>query len=139
IDLDLHIHTSAGRYICGEETGMISSLEGLKGQPKLKPPFPAIQGYLKKPTIVNNVETLAVAMNMRRRTLNTKINPILNISSNDIIRLYLLKKAATLLASGHGVTQTAYTVGFETPSYFTQCFKEQYGQTPSEFANQKTA
>lgn len=56
---DMDIYQGAGAYICGEETGMISSLEGLKGQPKLKPPFPAVQGYLKKPTIVNNVETLA--------------------------------------------------------------------------------
>ncbi len=56
---DMDIYLGAGAYICGEETGMISSLEGLKGQPKLKPPFPAVQGYLKKPTIVNNVETLA--------------------------------------------------------------------------------
>lgn len=58
-DLDLDIYRGAGAYICGEETGLISSLEGKKGQPKLKPPFPAVQGYLKKPTIVNNVETLA--------------------------------------------------------------------------------
>lgn len=58
-DHDMDIYRGAGAYICGEETGMISSLEGLKGQPKLKPPFPAVQGYLKKPTIVNNVETLA--------------------------------------------------------------------------------
>ncbi len=58
-DLDLDLYMGAGAYICGEETGMISSLEGLKGQPKLKPPFPAVQGYLRKPTIVNNVETLA--------------------------------------------------------------------------------
>lgn len=58
-DFDLDIYRGAGAYICGEETGLISSLEGKKGQPKLKPPFPAIQGYLKKPTIVNNVETLA--------------------------------------------------------------------------------
>lgn len=58
-DFDLDVYMGAGAYICGEETGMISSLEGLKGQPKLKPPFPAVQGYLKKPTIVNNVETLA--------------------------------------------------------------------------------
>lgn len=58
-DFDLDVYRGAGAYICGEETGMISSLEGLKGQPKLKPPFPAVQGYLKKPTIVNNVETLA--------------------------------------------------------------------------------
>ena len=59
---DMDIYSGAGAYICGEETGMISSLEGLKGQPKLKPPFPAIQGYLHKPTIVNNVETLAAVV-----------------------------------------------------------------------------
>jgi NADH-quinone oxidoreductase subunit F len=58
-DHEMDVYSGAGAYICGEETGMISSLEGLKGQPKLKPPFPAIQGYLRKPTIVNNVETLA--------------------------------------------------------------------------------
>lgn len=56
---DMDVYSGAGAYICGEETGMISSLEGKKGQPKLKPPFPAVQGYLAKPTIVNNVETLA--------------------------------------------------------------------------------
>ena len=55
----MDVYAGAGAYICGEETGMISSLEGKKGQPKLKPPFPAVQGYLGKPTIVNNVETLA--------------------------------------------------------------------------------
>ncbi len=58
-DHDMDLYSGAGAYICGEETGMISSIEGKKGQPKLKPPFPALQGYLKKPTIVNNVETLA--------------------------------------------------------------------------------
>ncbi len=58
-DHDMDLYSGAGAYICGEETGMISSIEGLKGQPKLKPPFPAVQGYLRKPTIVNNVETLA--------------------------------------------------------------------------------
>lgn len=63
---DLDVYWGAGAYICGEETGMISSLEGDKGQPKLKPPFPAIQGYMKKPTIVNNVETLAAVVNIMR-------------------------------------------------------------------------
>jgi NADH-quinone oxidoreductase subunit F len=58
-DHEMDVYKGAGAYICGEETGMISSLEGLKGQPKLKPPFPAVQGYLRKPTVVNNVETLA--------------------------------------------------------------------------------
>jgi len=59
-DFDLDVYRGAGAYIVGEETGLISSLEGRKGQPKLKPPFPAIKGYLEKPTVVNNVETLAV-------------------------------------------------------------------------------
>lgn len=58
-DHDMDVYVGAGAYICGEETGLISSLEGKKGQPKLKPPFPAVKGYLGKPTIVNNVETLA--------------------------------------------------------------------------------
>lgn len=65
-DLDLDLYIGAGAYICGEETGLISSLEGTKGQPKLKPPFPAVQGYLRKPTIVNNVETLASVVNIIR-------------------------------------------------------------------------
>ncbi|MDB5039251.1 MAG: NADH-quinone oxidoreductase subunit [Bacteriovoracaceae bacterium] len=58
-DHDMYVHRGAGAYICGEETGLISSLEGKKGWPKLKPPFPAVEGYLKCPTVVNNVETLA--------------------------------------------------------------------------------
>lgn len=65
-DHDMDVYAGAGAYICGEETGMISSLEGLKGQPKLKPPFPAVQGYLRKPTIVNNVETLAAVVPILR-------------------------------------------------------------------------
>ncbi|MCY4512340.1 MAG: SLBB domain-containing protein [Bdellovibrionales bacterium] len=59
---EIDTYLGAGAYICGEETGLISSLEGKKGQPKLKPPFPAVKGYLGKPTIVNNVETLAAVV-----------------------------------------------------------------------------
>jgi len=58
-DHEMVVHRGAGAYICGEETGLISSLEGKKGWPKLKPPFPAVEGYLRCPTVVNNVETLA--------------------------------------------------------------------------------
>jgi NADH-quinone oxidoreductase subunit F len=65
-DCNIDLFIGAGAYICGEETGLISSLEGYKGQPKLKPPFPAVQGYLRKPTIVNNVETLAAVVNIMR-------------------------------------------------------------------------
>src|SRR5204863_8622510 len=55
---DTVVHRGAGAYICGEETGLLSSLEGKKGWPKIKPPFPAIKGAFGQPTIVNNVETL---------------------------------------------------------------------------------
>ena len=58
-DLDIVIHRGAGAYICGEENGLIESLEGNKGQPRLKPPFPAVSGVYSCPTIVNNTETLA--------------------------------------------------------------------------------
>ncbi len=58
-DLDMYVHRGAGAYICGEETGLIESLEGKRGWPRLKPPFPAVAGVWQSPTIVNNVETLA--------------------------------------------------------------------------------
>ncbi len=58
-DIEIHIHRGAGAYICGEETALIESLEGKRGQPRLKPPFPAVVGVFGCPTVVNNVETLA--------------------------------------------------------------------------------
>lgn len=57
--LDMYLHLGQGAYICGEETSLIESLEGYRGYPRLKPPFPAVQGFLASPTVVNNVETLA--------------------------------------------------------------------------------
>jgi NADH-quinone oxidoreductase subunit F len=57
--LECYIHRGAGAYVCGEETGLIESLEGKRGWPRIKPPFPAIEGAFRKPTVVNNVETLA--------------------------------------------------------------------------------
>ncbi len=57
--LDLYLHTSAGRYICGEETALINALEGKRANPRAKPPFPQVAGLFGKPTIVNNVETLS--------------------------------------------------------------------------------
>ncbi len=58
-DLELTVHAGAGAYICGEETALLDSLEGRRGQPRLKPPFPAVAGLYSRPTIVNNVETIA--------------------------------------------------------------------------------
>ena len=57
--LDLHVHPGAGAYICGEETALLESLEGKRGNPRNKPPFPAVQGLYARPTVVNNVETIA--------------------------------------------------------------------------------
>lgn len=58
-DLDINVHVSAGRYICGEETALLNSLEGKRAIPRTKPPFPAISGLFGRPTVVNNVETLS--------------------------------------------------------------------------------
>ena len=66
-DMDLYLHRGAGAYICGEETGLLESLEGRKGQPRLKPPFPAQVGLYGCPSTVNNVETIAVAPEILRR------------------------------------------------------------------------
>ena len=66
-DFDIHIHLGAGAYICGEETALIESIEGNKGQPRLKPPFPALIGLYGCPTIVNNVETIAVVPTILKR------------------------------------------------------------------------
>ena len=66
-DLDIYIHRGAGAYICGEETALLESLEGNKGQPRLKPPFPAIIGLYGCPTVINNVESIAVVPAIMKR------------------------------------------------------------------------
>lgn len=66
-DFDLYVHHGAGAYICGEETALLESLEGKKGQPRIKPPFPANFGLYGCPTTVNNVESIAVAPTILRR------------------------------------------------------------------------
>jgi NADH-quinone oxidoreductase subunit F len=66
-DFDLYVHHGAGAYICGEETALLESLEGKKGQPRLKPPFPANMGLYGCPTTVNNVESIAVVPDIMRR------------------------------------------------------------------------
>ena len=58
-DLDVSVHLGGGAYICGEETALLNSLEGRRGEPRIKPPFPAVEGLYAKPTIVNNVETIS--------------------------------------------------------------------------------
>ena len=57
--LTITAHAGAGAYICGEETALLDSLEGRRGHPRLKPPFPAVQGLYARPTVINNVETIA--------------------------------------------------------------------------------
>jgi NADH-quinone oxidoreductase subunit F len=65
--LDAYVHRGAGAYICGEETGLIESLEGKRGWPRIKPPFPAVEGAFRKPTVVNNIETVACVPHIVQR------------------------------------------------------------------------
>ena len=78
------------------------------------------------------VDYLSRTMAMSRSTLNRKLKSLLDISTNDLIRQYRLQKAAGLISSGLDISTVAYQVGFSSPSYFSQCFKEKYGITPSE-------
>ncbi len=65
--LDIYVHRGAGAYICGEETGLIESLEGKRAWPRIKPPFPAVEGLFRKPTVINNVETLTCVLHILDR------------------------------------------------------------------------
>jgi NADH-quinone oxidoreductase subunit F len=65
--LDVYVHRGAGAYICGEETGLIESLEGKRAWPRIKPPFPAVEGAFRKPTVVNNIETVACVTHIIQR------------------------------------------------------------------------
>jgi NADH-quinone oxidoreductase subunit F len=86
-DISITLHRGAGAYICGEETGLLSSLEGNRGYPKIKPPFPAVEGLFRCPTIVNNVETLATVTHIIRngadwfRKMGTEKSPGMKIFS----------------------------------------------------------
>ena len=81
-----------------------------------------------------SVDWVADALAMSRKTLYRKVQSLTQLSPNQLIRNYRLRRAADFLQAGHPISETAYRVGFETPSHFAQAFKELYQQTPSEFA-----
>ncbi len=89
-DLEIYVQVGAGAYICGEETALLESLEGKRGNPRIKPPFPAIKGLWDCPTVVNNVETLAA------------IVPIMNIGGEEYAKIGVGKSTGTKLLSACG-------------------------------------
>ncbi len=89
-DCEIYVHRGAGAYICGEETALIESLEGKRGNPRIKPPFPAIQGAWLRPTVVNNVETLAAVV------------PIINMGGEEYAKIGVGKSTGTKLMSACG-------------------------------------
>src|SRR5882762_4971694 len=89
-DCEIYVHRGAGAYICGEETALIESLEGKRGNPRIKPPFPAIKGVWDCPTVVNNVETLAAVV------------PIINMGGDEYAKIGIGKSTGTKLISAGG-------------------------------------
>ncbi len=89
-NLDIYVQRGAGAYICGEETALLESLEGKRGNPRLKPPFPAIKGLWDCPTVVNNVETLAAVV------------PIIQIGGDEYAKIGMGKSTGTKLISACG-------------------------------------
>ena len=89
-DLDIYVQRGAGAYICGEETALLESLEGKRGNPRIKPPFPAVKGLWGCPTVVNNVETLAAVV------------PIIQIGGDEYAKIGIGKSTGTKLISACG-------------------------------------
>lgn len=89
-NLDIYVHSGAGAYICGEETALLESLEGKRGNPRLKPPFPAVKGLYGRPTVVNNVETLSAVV------------PIIEMGGDEYAKIGVGKSTGTKLISACG-------------------------------------
>ncbi len=89
-NLDLYVHPGAGAYICGEETALLESLEGKRGNPRIKPPFPAVAGLYACPTVVNNVETIAAVV------------PIVNDGGDEYAKIGIGRSTGTKLISACG-------------------------------------
>jgi NADH-quinone oxidoreductase subunit F len=89
-DHDIHVQVGAGAYICGEETALLESLEGKRGNPRIKPPFPAVKGLYGCPTVVNNVETIAAVV------------PIINDGGEEYAKIGIGKSTGTKLISAGG-------------------------------------
>ena len=104
-DLDLYVHPGAGAYICGEETALLESLEGKRGNPRIKPPFPAVKGLYGCPTVVNNVETIAAVV------------PIVNNGGDAYAAIGIGKSTGTKLisASGHIKKPGVYEIELGLP------------------------
>jgi NADH-quinone oxidoreductase subunit F len=104
-DLDLHVQPGGGAYICGEETALLESLEGKRGNPRLKPPFPAVAGLWGRPTVVNNVETIAAVV------------PIVNFGGEEYAKIGIGKSTGTKLisASGHINKPGVYEIELGVP------------------------
>jgi DNA-binding response OmpR family regulator len=95
--------------------------------------FSFLNENLDEPNL--GVEMLASHMGMSRSTINRKMQSVMGMGTNDFIRHYRLKKAASILLAGYDVSQAAYQTGFSSPSYFSQRFREFFGKTPSEYAS----
>ncbi len=104
-DLDMYVHPGAGAYICGEETALLESLEGKRGNPRIKPPFPAVKGLYDCPTVVNNVETIAAVV------------PIINNGADEYCKIGIGKSTGTKLisASGHIKKPGVYEIELGVP------------------------
>lgn len=89
-DCEIYVQRGAGAYICGEETALLESLEGKRGNPRIKPPFPAVKGLWNCPTVVNNVETLAAVV------------PVINMGGDDYAKIGIGKSTGTKLISACG-------------------------------------
>ena len=112
----------------------------IPGHPSLDPFLVSVYTILEEhlDDSVFGVDTLAVALNQGRVSVNRKLKALLGITANECIRSYRLKRACAYLQQGLSIAETSYRVGFDSPAYFTKCFRDAYQLTPSEFARSST-
>ncbi|MFD1144062.1 ATP-binding protein [Larkinella insperata] len=103
----------------------------VQDHPFLSQLYQTLEKHLDNATLT--VDELALEVGMSSRTLNRKLASVLGMTASEFIRNYRLRKSAELLKAGHSVSETAYLVGFESPSYFGQCFKELFALSPSDY------
>jgi NADH-quinone oxidoreductase subunit F len=106
-DLDIIVHRGAGAYICGEETALLESLEGERGMPRIRPPFPAIEGLYAKPTVVNNVESLST------------LPHIVKMGGDEYAKLGVNRSTGTRLFSVSGHSPAATSISMHRSTWTT--------------------
>ncbi|NID10215.1 helix-turn-helix domain-containing protein [Fibrivirga algicola] len=131
----IRFHLTLHQQQTGDLLRPINTSPASYAQPAVPPLLQRVYDLLDRqpPGVMVNVDWLASKLAVNRKTLYRNVMRLTQLSPAEMLRHYYLSKAASLIYEGYTIAETAYSVGFNTPSHFTAVFKEQYGQTPKQF------